>query len=257
MNKNTQKTLWVFLRFLFYGSSGISKFLTQKLSLRWVLKKIGFVFSLPPGTKMFQFPGFSSYTYVFSARYSVFNRVGYPIRISPGQRLLTTSPKRFVGSHVLHRHLMSRHPPSTLCALMLMLINICRTSFLVHFVVVRLRYCITRGSRHPLQWQSHMEPSPLARDLAIPHGRPELPACLKVLHRNFFLLESFDVCVCACPSKAQLVAEKCFSCSKRPRSQYPTRNIAKEGLRQCSGRPLRRSISSFVSRCLTERLAER
>ena len=73
---------------------------------------------------MFQFPGLSSYTYIFSARYSVFNRVGYPIRISPDQRLLTTSPKRFAGSHVLHRHLMSRHPPSTLGALMLMLINI-------------------------------------------------------------------------------------------------------------------------------------
>ena len=73
--------------------------------------------SVPPGTKMFQFPGLSPYTYIFSARPPGVTRVGYPIRKSPDRRLLTTSPKRIVGSHVLHRLLVSRHPPSTLMCL--------------------------------------------------------------------------------------------------------------------------------------------
>ena len=42
--------------------------------------------SLPPGTEMFQFPGFASRAYVFSPRYPI--GVGCPIRISTDQRLL-------------------------------------------------------------------------------------------------------------------------------------------------------------------------
>ena len=42
--------------------------------------------SLPPGTEMFQFPGFASIAYVFSDRYPI--GVGCPIRISTDQRLL-------------------------------------------------------------------------------------------------------------------------------------------------------------------------
>ena len=42
--------------------------------------------SLPPGTEMFQFPGFASNAYVFSARYPI--GVGCPIRISTDQSLL-------------------------------------------------------------------------------------------------------------------------------------------------------------------------
>ncbi len=41
--------------------------------------------SFPPVTKMFQFTGFASYTYVFSIRYS--KRVGFPIRRSAGKRV--------------------------------------------------------------------------------------------------------------------------------------------------------------------------
>ena len=43
------------------------------------------------------------------------HRPGFPIRISPGQRLLATSPKLFAGCYVLHRPRVSRHPP---CALL-------------------------------------------------------------------------------------------------------------------------------------------
>ena len=40
--------------------------------------------------------------------------MGFPIRRSPGQRLLATLPRLFAGCYVLLRYVMSRHPP---CAL--------------------------------------------------------------------------------------------------------------------------------------------
>ena len=48
--------------------------------------------SFPPGTEMFQFPGFASTTYVFSCRYPI--GVGCPIRISTDQSLLA-APRGF------------------------------------------------------------------------------------------------------------------------------------------------------------------
>ena len=48
--------------------------------------------SFPPGTEIFQFPGFASLTYVFSERYPI--GVGCPIRISTDQRLLA-APRGF------------------------------------------------------------------------------------------------------------------------------------------------------------------
>ena len=48
--------------------------------------------SFPPGTEMFQFPGFASYHYGFMIRYPL--RVGCPIRISTDQRLLA-APRGF------------------------------------------------------------------------------------------------------------------------------------------------------------------
>ena len=48
--------------------------------------------SFPPGTEMFQFPGFASLTYVFSERYPI--GVGCPIRISTDQSLLA-APRGF------------------------------------------------------------------------------------------------------------------------------------------------------------------
>ncbi len=61
---------------------------------------------------MFQFAGSSSW-YKYTAL-SIFNRVGFPIRKFAGQRLLATSPQLIAGCYVLHRLLMSRHPPYTL-----------------------------------------------------------------------------------------------------------------------------------------------
>ncbi len=48
--------------------------------------------SFPPGTEMFQFPGFASTAYVFSGRYPI--GVGCPIRISTDQSLLA-APRGF------------------------------------------------------------------------------------------------------------------------------------------------------------------
>ena len=45
-------------------------------------------------------------------------QLGLPIRTSPDQRLLATSPKLFAGYYVLHRLSVSRHPPYALnCSL--------------------------------------------------------------------------------------------------------------------------------------------
>src|SRR3954463_15665602 len=44
-------------------------------------------------------------------------RVGFPIRKSRDQRLVSTSPKLIAASHVLHRLLAPRHPPCALNSL--------------------------------------------------------------------------------------------------------------------------------------------
>ena len=68
--------------------------------------------SFPPGTEMFQFPGFASRTYGFSPGSSL--RRGLPhsdICGSPGAR---PSPQLFAACHVLHRLSVPRHPPDAL-----------------------------------------------------------------------------------------------------------------------------------------------
>ena len=68
--------------------------------------------SFPPGTKMFQFPGFASARlWIQHADDRGLPRPGCPIRRSPDQRLLAGSPRLIAGSHVLHRRSAPRHPP--------------------------------------------------------------------------------------------------------------------------------------------------
>jgi hypothetical protein len=50
--------------------------------------------SVPPGTEMFQFPGFASSDYQFIRRYPRITRVGCPIRTPTDQRLLA-APRGF------------------------------------------------------------------------------------------------------------------------------------------------------------------
>src|SRR5881392_2854435 len=44
-------------------------------------------------------------------------RIGFPIRRSRDQRLVSTSPTLFAAAHVLHRLLAPRHPPCALVPL--------------------------------------------------------------------------------------------------------------------------------------------
>jgi len=70
----------------FPNSSGFMPYTTGLVRVRSPLLTESRLMSFPPGTEMFQFPGFASYTYVFSIRYR--KTVGFPIRISADQRLI-------------------------------------------------------------------------------------------------------------------------------------------------------------------------
>ena len=71
--------------------------------------------SFPPGTEMFQFPGFASQAYVFSLRYRL--RGGLPHSDIHGSTPARGSPWLFAACHVLHRLLVPRHPPNALISL--------------------------------------------------------------------------------------------------------------------------------------------
>ena len=64
---------------------------TGLIRVRSPLLAESLLMSFPPGTEMFQFPGFASYTYVFSARYPI--GVGCPIRTLRDQSLLAAPPE--------------------------------------------------------------------------------------------------------------------------------------------------------------------
>ena len=61
---------------------------------------------------MFQFPGFASHTYGFSARYRKCG--GLPHSDIFGSKFARNSPKLFAACHVLHRLSAPRHPPNAL-----------------------------------------------------------------------------------------------------------------------------------------------
>ena len=70
--------------------------------------------SSPPGTEMFQFPGFAPCQ---KQGDPVLPGPGFPIRTPPDQNLFSGSPKFFAAYHVLHRLSAPRHPPSALTSL--------------------------------------------------------------------------------------------------------------------------------------------
>jgi hypothetical protein len=68
---------------------------------------------------MFQFPGLPSPALFYSGGDTrALPRAGFPIRTSPDQRLVSTSPGLIAAAHVLHRLSAPRHPP---CALVLLI----------------------------------------------------------------------------------------------------------------------------------------
>ena len=80
------------LRPAFPDRSASSHNTTGLLRFRSPLLTESRLMSVPPGTEMFQFPGFASLPYVFRQRYPI--GVGCPIRISTDQRLLA-APRGF------------------------------------------------------------------------------------------------------------------------------------------------------------------
>jgi hypothetical protein len=71
--------------------------------------------SVPPATEMFQFAGFASCAYEFSAGYPLPG--GLPHSDIPGSPIARISPGLFAACHVLHRLSVPRHPPDALtCA---------------------------------------------------------------------------------------------------------------------------------------------
>ena len=71
--------------------------------------------SVPPGTEMFQFPGFASGSYEFRSGYP--QRGGLPHSDIHGSTPARGSPWLFAACHVLHRLLVPRHPPNALLLL--------------------------------------------------------------------------------------------------------------------------------------------
>ena len=72
--------------------------------------------SFPPGTEMFQFPGFASGSYGFRYGYP-HEAGGFPHSDISGSKPVAGSPKLIAGYHVLHRLLSPRHPPYALADL--------------------------------------------------------------------------------------------------------------------------------------------
>jgi len=71
--------------------------------------------AVPPATEMFQFAGFASCAYEFSAGYPLPG--GLPHSDIPGSPIARISPGLFAACHVLHRLSVPRHPPDALtCA---------------------------------------------------------------------------------------------------------------------------------------------
>ncbi len=68
--------------------------------------------SFPPATKIFQFAGFASHSYVFTIRY--LQAGGFPHSEIFGSKLIRSSPKLIAAYYVLHRLLVPRHPPNAL-----------------------------------------------------------------------------------------------------------------------------------------------
>ena len=99
----------------FRDRSASSRTITGLLRFRSPLLAESLLMSFPPGTEMFQFPGFASSTYEFSAGSPI--REGFPHSDIRGSTIARISPRLFAACHVLHRLLAPRHPPNALLSL--------------------------------------------------------------------------------------------------------------------------------------------
>src|SRR3954464_9934699 len=91
---------------------------------------------------MFQFPSLPLRTLFYSgASTTALPLVGFPIRKSRGQRLVSTSPGLIAAAHVLLRLLAPRHPP---CALSLLIV---KNSYIRSYGVFKVRASGARPTR--------------------------------------------------------------------------------------------------------------
>jgi hypothetical protein len=73
--------------------------------------------SLPPGTEMFQFPGYPPPGYGLARRWQDMTPARFPDSETPGSKLACSSPRRFAAGRVLRRLSLPRHPPRALSSL--------------------------------------------------------------------------------------------------------------------------------------------
>ena len=81
-----------------------------------LLRKSMFL-SLPPGTQMFQFPGFTLIQLFIHYMIHRVNLCEFPHSEISGSLAMCAYPKLIAAYHVLHRLLMPRHSPCALCSL--------------------------------------------------------------------------------------------------------------------------------------------
>jgi hypothetical protein len=96
----------------FQSRSGCFSRVTGLVRVRSPLLAESRLMSFPPGTEMFQFPGFASRTYVFSAQYG--KSRGLPHSEIPGSKSARNSPGLIAACYVLHRLSVPRHPSNAL-----------------------------------------------------------------------------------------------------------------------------------------------
>ena len=88
------------------------------LRFRSPLLSESLLFSSPPGTEMFQFPGFSSRNLCIQLWIAThFRMTGFPHSDTPGSLSVYDSPRRFAVFCVLLLLYMPRHPPYALLRL--------------------------------------------------------------------------------------------------------------------------------------------
>ena len=96
----------------FPDGSGYPDVTTGLVRVRSPLLAESRLMSFPPGTEMFQFPGFASPAYGFSGRYR--RSGGLPHSEIHGSKPARGSPWLIAACHVLHRLSVPRHPPDAL-----------------------------------------------------------------------------------------------------------------------------------------------
>ncbi len=110
--------------------------------------------SFPPGNEMFQFPGLAPCGLCIHPQVTPSGcpvTPGFPIRRSPDQSLLDSSPRHIAAYHVLHRLSTPRHPPRTLSSL-----------------TTLMRGCHAGAQSKAKHNLAHPLPAPLVRSSSLP-----------------------------------------------------------------------------------------